>query len=89
MKRRALLLAVASCLVLALVASAGGGIDLSWNVMASGGGHGESRTQMLDATIGQAVSGVAAFGVTSLCTGFWCPDTPFKLSRDYLPLVLR
>lgn len=86
MKRHALLLAAVSCLVMTLVASAGGSSDLSWNVIASGGGHAETKTMVLDGTIGQALSGVATLG---LCTGYWCLDTPFKLSLSYLPLVLH
>ncbi len=89
MKRRAMLLAMVACLVLTLAASAGGSTDLSWNVIASGGGYGESRTHSLDGSIGQAVSGVAAFGVSGLCSGFWCSAAPSGSRLSYLPLVLR
>jgi hypothetical protein len=62
--------------------------DLSWHVIAGGGGRAESPRYMLQGTAGQPVIGPAAGSGHTLCSGFWCGTVEIEY-RVYLPLVLR
>ena len=68
-------LALAGPLIVLLLGSAVLAIGIptiDWWVIGGGGGHTEAGIYTLDATIGQAVAGVAADGSSELCSGFWC-----------------
>jgi hypothetical protein len=61
--------------------------DLSWHVIAGGGGRMAGTQHTLQGTTGQAVVGPAAGSGHTLCSGFWCGVGAGY--RVYLPLVLR
>jgi len=88
MKRRGIL-ALAICLALALpvLAQSSANYDLTWNVVAGGGGRMASGAYRLLGTAGQPLSGMAGTGSYGLCSGFWCGVA--APGRTYLPLVLR
>jgi hypothetical protein len=61
--------------------------DLSWHVIAGGGGRMGSGQYTLQGTAGQPVIGPAAGSGHTLCSGFWCGmEVEYRV---YLPLVLR
>jgi len=61
--------------------------DLSWHVIAGGGGRMAGTQHTLQGTTGQAVVGPAAGSGHTLCSGFWCGvEAEYRV---YLPLVLR
>ena len=68
-------------------AQASSNYDLSWHVVAGGGGRMKSTDHTLMGTIGQPLTGVMWDGHT-LCSGFWCGGVAVQY-RIYLPLVLR
>jgi hypothetical protein len=62
-------------------------VGLGQSVVGGGGGHLETQDYVLDATIGQPVTGLDFTAQYERCTGFWC-----RISPDYrvnLPLVIR
>jgi hypothetical protein len=62
--------------------------DLSWHVIAGGGGHMGGPGHTIAGTIGQPLVGPMMTGSGhALCSGFWC-GLPAEY-RVYLPLVLR
>jgi hypothetical protein len=62
--------------------------DLSWHVIAGGGGHMGGPGHTIAGTIGQPLVGPMMTGSShALCSGFWC-GVVVKY-RIYLPLVLR
>jgi ligand-binding sensor domain-containing protein len=69
-------LAIALGLVLLLIAGsavlAGVPADLSWHIVAGGGGQSASASYVLGATLGQPVAGSAGSPGRQLCAGFWC-----------------
>jgi hypothetical protein len=95
MKRRTLLVGLASLLVVALLLAAlsvaeaqtGGPYDLTWSTI-DGGGHMFSTggVYALGGTIGQADAGALSGGVYALRGGFWGGGARYRI---YLPLVLR
>lgn len=61
--------------------------DLSWHVIAGGGGRMAGTQHTLQGTIGQAVVGPAADSGRTLCSGFWCGvEAEYRVC---LPLVMR
>jgi hypothetical protein len=69
-----------------LVAQTGGGYDLTWNTIDSGGATFSSGGEYsLGATIGQHDASMMSGGSFTLFGGFW-RDAVFRV---YLPLVLR
>jgi hypothetical protein len=62
--------------------------DLSWNVIAGGGGKMESAQYTLHGTTGQPSTGQASSSGHTLCSGFWCNGEAGD-RRVYLPLVLK
>jgi hypothetical protein len=62
--------------------------DLSWHMIAGGGGRMVGAQHTLQSTIGQPVIGSVAGSDHTLCSGFWC-GVPEEEYRVYLPLVLR
>jgi len=82
------------CLLVAGVVLANGIPNINWWVIGGGGGHAEAGIYTLDATIGQAVMGVATDGGYELCSGFWCgvvaPAPPLPPAHKiYLPIILK
>jgi hypothetical protein len=70
--------------VLAQVSAA---YDLSWHVIAGGGGKMEGTQYTLQGTTGQALTGQTSSSGHTLCSGFWCGvEAEYRV---YLPLVLR
>lgn len=83
-------LVLVACLLLAgsVLAQASTNHDLSWNVIAGGGGRMESTGHTLVGTAGQGMAGTTlAPGPHSLCSGFWCGIPTAR--QVYLPLVIR
>ena len=74
-------------LLLAAVALAQGSYDLSWRVIAGGGGQMQSAGYTLMGTIGQPAAGMMQSSSHSLCSGFWCGAVAEY--RIYLPLTLK
>jgi hypothetical protein len=67
--------------------------DLSWHVIAGGGGKMESAQYKFLGTVGQSATGQASSSGHTLCSGFWCRDgSAAETPEDYpvyLPLALR
>jgi hypothetical protein len=78
-----LLLAV--LIVGVVVAQSSASFDLSWHVLAGGGGKSASTHYAMNGTLGQAIVGFSESGSYGTQTGYWqiWPDY-----RIYLPLVL-
>jgi hypothetical protein len=87
--RRAIILAVALVIGLALVtgALAQGGASITWWVLGSGGGSASRGGVVVNDTLGQPVAGPASYDITSLGAGYWY-GIPVEY-RILLPLVLR
>jgi hypothetical protein len=83
--------AVLSILIMLLlsvtVTLAQGSYDLSWHVIAGGGGQMQSASHTLMSTIGQPVVGTMQSSNHNLCSGFWCRT--IAEYRIYLPLVVK
>ena len=62
--------------------------DLSWHVVAGGGGQGEAAPYALGGTVGEPGVGFSTEGDYALCAGFWCGPTALTF-EIYLPLLLR
>jgi hypothetical protein len=69
------------------LAQASSNYDLSWHIIASGGGQMGGSGHTIAGTIGQPVVGTMGGSGHALCSGFWCFGTVEH--RVYLPLVLR
>jgi hypothetical protein len=83
------ILALIVCLALAapVLAKSLADHDLSWYVIAGGGGRMDSVNHTLIGTAGQPLVGVMTGNDSTLCSGFWCGVSVEY--RVYLPLVLR
>ena len=90
MKRKIIPLAIL-CLSLTVAVSAlaqvSANYDLSWHVIAGGGGRMASSGHTLVGTAGQPLTGPMLSSGYTLCSGFWCSGAVSY--RVYLPLVLR
>jgi hypothetical protein len=62
--------------------------DLSWHVVAGGGGQGEEVPYTLGGTAAEPGAGLSTKGNYTLCAGFWCGPTVLTF-EIYLPLLLR
>jgi hypothetical protein len=84
-------LGLVALLLLASVALAQGGYDLSWFTVDGGGGNSSGGPYILSGTAGQLDAGGLSGGTYTLTGGFWTgvagPMPP--LFAIYLPLVLR
>ena len=86
------LLALTVLLLLASVASALGGYDISWLTVDGGGGTSSGDPYTLSGTAGQPDAGVLSGGTYALVGGFWPGPAPLPSPPPYavyLPLVLR
>ncbi len=85
--------ALSLCLLLAVVApvlaQVSANYDLSWHVVAGGGGSAADANHLLMGSIGQPLTGETVSSGHSLCGGFWCGSGVTPMWRVYLPLVLR
>ena len=93
MRRLAILMALALLLagVGGALAQSGGGFDLSWYTVDSGGGASAAGGYSLGGTAGQPDAGALAGGVYTLAGGFWAggPAGPAPGPGVYLPLVVK
>lgn len=69
-----------------VIAQTGGGYDLSWNTLASGGAT-TGGTYTMDSAIGQPFAGKTSSSPYELCAGYLC-GVPAE-TRVYLPLVRK
>jgi len=87
------LVALLCCLILggAVLAQGSPNYDLTWNVVAGGGGTSQSAGYVLSGTNGQGVAGVSASANYRLGGGFWYGfGMPAALEhRLYLPSILK
>jgi len=90
--KRVMLSAISLWLLFGAVSSyaqSGGGYDLTWNTIDSGGGTIGNGGYTLDGTIGQSDAGAPiGNGGYSLTGGFWAGVSVAQY-RLYLPIVLR
>ncbi len=86
-KGSAVFLMLIALFVLASVALAQSSYDLSWHVIAGGGGQMQSAGYTLMGTSGQPVAGAMQGSNYNLCSGFWCGT--IAEYRVYLPLTLK
>jgi hypothetical protein len=94
MKRQTIYLALAIACTLLLSglarAQTGGGYDLTWSTIDSGGGNATGGNYTLDGTIGQADAGSLSGGRYILNGGFWTATVSVVLDQFvYLPLILK
>jgi len=84
-----LVLAVGLVLIVAgmALAQTGGGYDLSWSVVGSGGGPSEGADYTVDGTIGQSAAGELSGGAYRLAGGFWAGVAEWF--RLHLPAVFK
>lgn len=90
MKRVICLLTTVLILLMAVTsisAQSGGGYDLTWSTIDSGGGSSSGGGYSLSGTIGQADAGVLSGGGYTLNGGIWF--APVAEYRIYLPLMLK
>ena len=69
------------------IAQTGGGFDLSWHTIDSGGGSGSGSSFTLNGTVGQPDAGRMTGGGYSLSGGFWPAGAASY--TIYLPLSIR
>ena len=74
-------------LALPALAQVSSNYDLSWHVIAGGGGKSAGAGHTLMGTVGQPVTGRMVSASSALCSGFWCSGA--ALHRIFLPLVIR
>jgi hypothetical protein len=89
--RRTVALALLAGLLLAgpVLAQVSANYDLSWHVIAGGGGRMESAGHTMWGTLGQPASGPLASTDHTLCAGFWRGGAVAVRHQLYLPLTLR
>lgn len=98
MRRRALWAGIALIIALALSlsrggfsvsAQSGGGYDLTWNTIDTGGGASVDGEYTLRGTIGQHDAAVVSGGAYTLGGGFWGGSSKSQQAHILLPLVQR
>jgi hypothetical protein len=68
-------------------AQSGGGYDLTWNVIAGGGGTSTGGAYTLSGTIGQADAGTLSGAPYTLNGGFW--NDALNVAKLFLPLIMK
>lgn len=81
-------IALISCLLIAAGVLANGNPNIDWWVLGGGGGQASGNQIVLDATLGQPVTGTSSGGSNSLDAGFW-HGAGEVTGYVYLPLVSR
>lgn len=81
-KACAVFLILAALFLLISVALAQGGYDLSWHVIAGGGGQMQSASYTLIGTVGQPSAGTMTMSSSALCSGFWCGYLYYGVTLD-------
>ena len=72
------------------LAQASANYDLSWHVIAGGGGRMEGGNHTVLGTIGQPMAGTMSGSDHTLDSGFWGRSATIGQEHDiYLPMVLR
>jgi hypothetical protein len=91
MKRLIHLSPIVLALLIVSIAEAqtGGGYDLSWSTIDSGGGSSGGSGYTLDGTIGQSDADALNGSGYTLSGGFWYGAQTAAQFKVYLPLVLR
>ena len=91
MKQLALFIPIvlAALIVSIAVAQTGGGYDLTWNTIDSGGGSSSGSGYTLDGTLGQPDAGALSGGGYTVSGGFWYGPSATAHFEIYLPVVLR
>ncbi len=69
-------------------AQSGGGYDLTWSTVDSGGGQSSGGGYTLIGTIGQADAGAQSGGSYAVAGGFWAAFTQ-ALHQLFLPLTVK
>ncbi len=89
MKRLALFLSIIFVFLDVSIAAAqsGGGYDLSWSVIAGGGGSSSGGGYSLSGTIGQTDAGALSGATFTLASGFWSGGSSGH--NVYLPLIVK
>ena len=93
MKTRIIILVIV-CLALTapVLAQSSANYDLSWHVIAGGGGRVTSTSYALLGSTGQPLVGtMMTSGGHTLCSGFWCSEEGGGTvkGRTYLPLIMK
>lgn len=83
----ALLIVSIAAIVSIAVAQTGGGYDVSWSTIDSGGGAASGGGYTLEGTIGQFDAGVQSGGGYVLEGGFWNRAT--AVYRVFLPIMVK
>jgi hypothetical protein len=91
MKRLILLSSIVLALLIVSIAVAqtGGGYDLTWNTIDSGGGSSSGGSYTLDGTLGQFEAGTLNGSGYTLSGGFWYGAQSAAQFKIYLPVVVR
>ena len=94
MRRIRIGVALVACLAVAVpvLAQVSAAFDISWHVIAGGGGTMESAQYAADGTVGQAATGLMSSGNSTVCSGFWSSECSGQAGGEfevYLPVVLR
>jgi hypothetical protein len=91
MNKRTLLIGVAGLLVVLLLAGVAlaqtsTSFDLSWYVLAGGGGRSDSTHYAMNSTLGQAAVGFSDNTSYGMQSGYWQNWPGYRI---YLPLILK
>lgn len=88
------LAALSAALLVLLAASrataqTGGGYDLSWSVIAGGGGTSTGGQYSLSDTIGQPATGVSTGGSYTMFDGFWAYGATVEIPVELSGVIIR
>jgi hypothetical protein len=98
MKKSRLIISLSIFLVLLLwgslfaFAQNGNEFDLSWHVIAGGGGTSNGNIYTVTGTSGQAIVGYSSSENYVVGSGFWGTNSPIAIESDYfvfLPSIIR
>lgn len=92
MKQNFIIAIVLFILPTLVYAQTGDNYDLSWSIVAGGGGTSSGQSYILESTIGQMETGSVSGGNYIVVGGFWGGEGPGEApgnSNVYLPVILR
>lgn len=85
--KTSILLALIACLLVVSAVAALSGPDISWNVVAGGGGTAAGGNITISDTIGQPIVGSSSGGNINVDAGYWVPlAIEFSI---FLPVISR